>query len=166
MEPLLKQLPVTTWGRSEIESDLVWLDCVRRVILADTGREDSPAANLDPVAMRERLRLELRAVEEQIARTKSCIACSVVLPDDDPRVAVGCTVTVADECDEKTWLIGGLVTAATGAGRLSYESPLVRALLGREAGDEVEFVDPSGPRRARVVSIRRVMDRKSPSSRR
>ena len=157
MGPLFDRLPVTPYGRTELESDLVWLDCVRRVILADGG--DASDSGLDSVAARERLRLELRAVDEQIERAKRSIAGAVVLPANDPRVAVGCAVTVADDGGERTIEIGGLVTAATRAGKLSYESPLARALLGREAGDEIEIADPSGTRLARVVAVKRAIGR-------
>ena len=59
----------------------------------------------------------------------------VVAPE---RVVFGCTVTIArDDGRQQDFRIVGEDEADPGAGSISYISPLARAVLGREAGDEV-----------------------------
>jgi transcription elongation factor GreA len=63
------------------------------------------------------------------------------------KVVFGATVTLLDE-DEKpvTYQIVGLAEADAKSGRISYNSPLGRALIGRKVEDEVEVTVPSGDR--------------------
>lgn len=61
------------------------------------------------------------------------------------KVIFGATVTLLDE-DEKPvrYQIVGQAEADAKAGMISYNSPLGRALIGRQVGDEVEVTVPSG----------------------
>lgn len=63
------------------------------------------------------------------------------------KVVFGATVTLLDE-DEKpvTYQIVGQAEADAKSGRISYNSPLGRALIGRRVDDEVEVTVPSGDR--------------------
>ena len=57
----------------------------------------------------------------------------------------GATVTVLDEDDKPlTYQIVGQAESDAKRGRVSYESPLARALIGKSVGDEVEVTVPSG----------------------
>ena len=63
------------------------------------------------------------------------------------KVVFGATVHLLDE-DEKpvTYQIVGQIEADAKNGRISYNSPLGRALIGRRVGDDVEVTVPSGDR--------------------
>jgi transcription elongation factor GreA len=63
------------------------------------------------------------------------------------KVVFGATVTLIDEDEKKVkyQLVGQTEANATN-GRISYNSPLGRALIGRQVGDEVEVSTPSGDR--------------------
>ena len=61
------------------------------------------------------------------------------------KVVFGATVTLTDEDDKKVrYQLVGQVEADASHGRISFNSPLGRALIGREVGDEVEVSTPSG----------------------
>jgi transcription elongation factor GreA len=70
-------------------------------------------------------------------------------------VVFGATVTVADEESgrEDTWTLVGATEADVRAGKLSAESPMAKALMGRRAGDEIAVQTPRGVRRQRVVRV-------------
>ena len=70
-------------------------------------------------------------------------------------VAFGTTVTVADSGTgrEATWTLVGPTEADISAGKLSAESPVARALMGRRPGDEVSVQTPGGVRKQRVVRL-------------
>ena len=89
-------------------------------------------------------------VEAQIAELEDRVSRAQII---DPaslsgdRVVFGATVTVLDD-DEKPqrYQIVGMTEADARQGRISYDSPLGRALIGKQVGDEVEVTVPSGDR--------------------
>jgi transcription elongation factor GreA len=70
-------------------------------------------------------------------------------------VAFGTTVTVADADSgrEATWTLVGPTEADVRAGKLSSESPMAKALMGRRPGEEFKVTTPGGVRRQRVVRL-------------
>lgn len=63
------------------------------------------------------------------------------------KIVFGATVTLMDEDDKPvTYQIVGQAEADAKSGRISYNSPLGRALIGRRVDDEVEVTVPSGDR--------------------
>ena len=61
-------------------------------------------------------------------------------------VKFGCTVTICDEStdEEVTYRIVGVDEADIKKKLLSIEAPLAKALIGKEAGDEIKLNTPSG----------------------
>jgi transcription elongation factor GreA len=69
-------------------------------------------------------------------------------------VVFGATVTLLDEDDKACrYQIVGQTEADAKKGRISYNSPLGKALIGRLVGDEVEVTVPSGDRFYQVDKI-------------
>jgi transcription elongation factor GreA len=70
------------------------------------------------------------------------------------KVVFGATVTLVDEEDKKVrYQVVGQVEADAKDGKISYNSPLGRALIGREVGDEVEVSTPSGDRYYEIKKV-------------
>lgn len=70
------------------------------------------------------------------------------------KVIFGATVTLVDEDDKKVkYQLVGQVEADARDGRISYNSPLGRALIGREKGEEVEVSTPSGDRYYEIAKV-------------
>ena len=66
----------------------------------------------------------------------------------------GATVTVLDDDDKpQRYQIVGMTEADARQGRISYDSPLGRALIGKHVGEEVEVTVPSGDRCYQVKKI-------------
>jgi transcription elongation factor GreA len=83
------------------------------------------------------------------------MAVVVETDTDDDTFSFGRTAEVQD--DESgtvyTWTIVGATEADLAQGKLSRESPVALALLGRRAGDVVEVETPRGPRKYRVQKL-------------
>ena len=63
------------------------------------------------------------------------------------RIVFGATVTLLDDADKPIrYQIVGQTEADARVGRISYNSPLGRALIGRKVDDEIEVTVPSGDR--------------------
>ncbi len=80
-------------------------------------------------------------IEDRVTRAQ--IIDPTTLSGD--RVVFGATVTVLDEAEkQQRYQIVGLTESDARKGRISYESPLARALISKSVGDEVEVTVPSG----------------------
>ena len=85
----------------------------------------------------------LADIEDRLSRAQ------VIDPKDlsGDKVVFGATVTLLDEDDKPIrYQIVGQTEADAKSGRISYNSPLGRALIGRKVDDEVEVTVPSGDR--------------------
>ncbi len=97
-------------------------------------------------------------LETKIARLREKIAAAVVVEEAPAvpggMVGLGSTVVVRDQDDvEQTWRIVSSHDAAPAEGRLSAESPVAMALLGRGAGDQVSVSLPKGKRVLTVLNV-------------
>jgi transcription elongation factor GreA len=96
-------------------------------------------------------------VEAQIAEIEDRVSRAQII---DPaslsgdKVVFGATVTVLDDDDKpQRYQIVGMTEADARQGRISYDSPLGRALIGKQVGEEVEVTVPSGDRFYQVKKI-------------
>jgi transcription elongation factor GreA len=97
-------------------------------------------------------------LETKIVRLRERIAHAVVVAADagaeDGVVSFGSTVVVRDDDGvERTWQIVSSHDAAPAQGRLSAESPVAVALLGRAAGEQAAVSLPNGERTLTVVAV-------------
>ncbi len=96
-------------------------------------------------------------LETKIARVREKIATAVVVKETPAAggvVGFGSTVQVRDEHGaEHTWRIVSSHDAAPGEGRLSADSPVALALLGRGPGDSASVALPKGERLYTVLSV-------------
>ena len=84
---------------------------------------------------------QISELEDRVSRAQ--IIDPTTLSGD--RVVFGATVTVLDENDKPSrYQIVGMAESDAKNGRISYDSPLGRALIGKSVDDEVEVIVPSG----------------------
>ena len=94
---------------------------------------------------------EMRDLKDKVGRME------VVNPTDQSgdRIMFSATVTVVnvDTDEEVTYQIVGEHETDSKHGKISYRSPLARALIGKESGDEVVFNAPGGARTYEVLEV-------------
>ena len=96
---------------------------------------------------------ELHVLTQRRDALRSALGAAVVA-DDDGTVVVGSRVTVRDaEGDADSYVLVPPGTGDPRAGRISPDSPLGAALLGRRAGEEVDVQAPAGAWRATIVAV-------------
>jgi len=100
----------------------------------------------------------LREIDRRIRfLTRRLDAAEVIDPtarEETDRVFFGATVTLADENgDENTYTIVGIDEADASRGRISWVSPLARALLKRQEGDQFVFRAPGGDQSLEIVRV-------------
>jgi transcription elongation factor GreA len=98
-------------------------------------------------------------LETKIARLREKISTAVVVeeqegPSADGAVGFGSTVAVRDQNGlERTWRIVSSHDAAPAEGRLSVESPVARALVGRRPGEQAAVALPRGESVLTILSV-------------
>lgn len=135
---------VTPRGLAALKARLTAAQEKRRLLRAhsDDIERDLPLANLGR---------EIRYLESRIERA------ILVDPATQPRgeVAFGATVRVADPSGgEREFAIVGEDEADAEHGSVSWVSPLARALIGAEVGDEIVWRRPAGDVVLEVLAIR------------
>ena len=153
---------LTPDGLHELEQELEQLRSVRRQEAAERIQEAKEVGELDN-AEYEEAKNEQAFVEGRIQELEMMIHDAVIIPDHRRRrgaksavVEVGSIVKVQAVASKRsdTYTIVGSAESAPAEGRISNESPLGSALLGKKAGDVVEFTVPAGTQKIKVVSVR------------
>jgi transcription elongation factor GreA len=97
-------------------------------------------------------------INAKIAELEELLAYSEIvdpLPEADGRVVFGAKVTVydPDNDSETTYQVLGQAESDPNQGVISLSSPLAKALIGKEEGDEVKVKTPGGLRTLEVVEV-------------
>jgi transcription elongation factor GreB len=110
--------------------------------------------NGDYIYGKKRLREIDRRLRFLNKRLDNAVVVDPTLQENTDCVFFGATVTVMDQHgDEFTYSIVGLDEADPGQGRISWISPLARALIKARLGDSVRFQSPGGLRELEIVAI-------------
>jgi transcription elongation factor GreA len=145
----MERVPMLAEGYEKLTADLQALRAERPRIV-DAIEEARAHGDLSENAEYHAAKERQGQVEAQIAELEDRVSRAQII---DPaslsgdRIVFGATVTVLDD-DEKPqrYQIVGMTEADARNGRISYDSPLGRALIGKTVGEEVEVTVPSGDR--------------------
>ncbi len=150
---------MTRRGHHVLHEELDQLVRVERPRLVETvawaaGNGDR-SENGDYIYGKKRLREIDRRIRFLIKRLENATVVNPAEQENTGQVFFGATVTICDAQggDEQTWQIVGVDEADVSAGRISWISPLARALLKARVGDLVRFMSPAGMREIEVVDI-------------
>lgn len=125
-------------------------EAVQAQLASSEAAESQPPRDAEQAALdRAFLERELRWLEHRLG---SAIEVDLLQQPRD-QVAFGATVTVDSSDGEQRWQIVGEDEADAEHGRVSYLSPLARALLGTRIGDGVTWPRPAGDLPIEVVAI-------------
>ncbi|WP_126172877.1 transcription elongation factor GreA [Altericroceibacterium xinjiangense] len=145
----MERVPMLAEGYEMLTADLKALREERPKIV-DAIEEARAHGDLSENAEYHAAKERQGQVEAQIADLEDRVSRAQII---DPttlsgnRVVFGATVTLLDEDDKPCrYQIVGQAEADAKQGRISYDSPLGRALIGKQTGEEVEVTVPSGDR--------------------
>ena len=143
------KVPMLAEGHRQLTEDVKRLKLERPEII-DAIEEARAHGDLSENAEYHAAKERQGQVEAQIAELEDKVSRAQII---DPtslsgdKVVFGATVTVRDDDDkQQRYQIVGQPEADAKVGRISYESPLGRALIGKTVGDEVEVTVPAGDR--------------------
>ena len=149
---------ITPRGLALLRAELSWLERTERPKIV---AEVAWAASLGDRSENAEYHYGKKRLRQIDARRRFLLKRLEIARPVDPlavggnTILFGATVVLADENgDERTWFIYGEDEVDVDNGILSWRSPLGRALMGKEEGDEVSFHAPGGRRELEVVDVR------------
>ena len=151
---------LTYAGLKKLEDELHDLKVVKRKEVAGKIKEAREQGDLSENAEYDAAKDEQRDIEARIEEIEKILKNAEVVVEDEvdlDKINVGCKVKVHDyEFDEDMELkIVGSTEANSLQGKISNESPVGKALLGREVGDEVVVETQAGDITYKVLKIER-----------
>jgi transcription elongation factor GreA len=131
-----------------LEDELKMLKTVRRKEIADALEYAKSLGDLSENAEYHQAREDQANCEDRITHIEQILKNAVIMDDTQKAgvVSVGSTVTVQKKGskEEKTFALVGSEEADSVSGKISNESPLGQALLGKKKGDKVIVHAPKG----------------------
>ena len=151
------KVPKLAEGHLKLETELRQLKKFERPSIIEAIETARAHGDLSENAEYHAAKERQGQVEAMIADMEDQLSRAMVI---DPttlsgdKVVFGATVTLVDEDDKKVrYQLVGKVEANATEGRISYNSPLGRALIGRSKGEEVEVTTPAGERYYEIAQV-------------
>jgi len=150
------KMPMLVEGQRMLAEQLVALKAERPEVI-DAIEEARAHGDLSENAEYHAAKERQGQIEAMIVDIESKLSRATII---DPRelsgdkIVFGATVTLRDDDDKPVkYQIVGETEADAKSGRISYNSPLGRALIGRKAGEDIEVSVPAGDRYYQVSKI-------------
>ncbi|MGE5265000.1 MAG: transcription elongation factor GreA [Acidobacteriota bacterium] len=153
-----KPIFLTPEGRTKLEAELENLRTVRRAEIAERIHSAKEEGDIMENSAYDEAKNEQAFVEGRIMTIEQMLKNAVMI--DATRasgiVGIGSYVTVVERGtrDDEVYQIVGSAEADPRRGRISNESPVGRALLGKRAGEEATVKTPDGVRYLKITEIR------------
>ncbi|MFT4005315.1 MAG: transcription elongation factor GreA [Lacrimispora sp.] len=152
---------LTYEGLKRYEDELHNLKVVKRKEVAQKIKEAREQGDLSENAEYDAAKDEQRDIELRIEELEKLLKNAEVVVEDEidlDKINIGCKVKVydVDEDEEMEFKIVGSTEANSLQNKISNESPVGHALIGRKVGDVVDVETQSGVIQYKVLEIQRV----------
>ena len=152
---------LTYAGLKQYEDELQNLKVVKRKEVAQKIKEAREQGDLSENAEHDAAKDEQRDIELRIEELEKLLKSAEVVVEDEvdlDKISVGCKVKLLDVeyNEEMEFFIVGSTEANSLQNKISNESPVGRALMGKSAGDVVDVETQAGIIQYKVLEIQRV----------
>ncbi len=152
------QTYITPDGLDKLKQELSNLINIERKKIADRIKEAKELGDLSENAEYSAAKDEQAFLERRIAGLDNVIKNAIIIDKNEHSngvVEIGSTVKFKDQADNiKEYQIVGSHEADPTLGKISNESPIGRAFLGKIKGDTVAFQAPKGEIKFKILSIK------------
>ena len=157
---MTKKNILTYEGLKKLEDELQDLKVVKRKEVADKIKEAREQGDLSENAEYDAAKDEQRDIEARIEEIEKILKNAEVVVEDDvnlDKINIGCSVRIYDmEFDEELeYKFVGSTEANSLKGKISNESPVGKALMGKKVGDLVTVETQAGEISYKVLEIYR-----------
>ena len=151
---------MTYAGLKKLEDELHELKVVRRKEVAEKIKEAREQGDLSENAEYDAAKDEQRDIEARIEQIEKILKNAEVVVEEEvdlDKISIGCKIRILDcEFDEELeYKIVGSTEANSLKGKISNESPVGKALLGKKVGDSVVVETQMGEITYKVLEIQR-----------
>ncbi|KXT78197.1 transcription elongation factor GreA [Streptococcus sp. DD13] len=153
-----KTFPMTLAEKEQLEKELEELKLVRRPEVVERIKIARSYGDLSENSEYEAAKDEQAFVEGQISTIENQIRNAEIVDSDSvaaDEVAIGKTVTIQEvgEDDEEVYYIVGAAGADAFANKVSNESPMGQALIGKHTGEIATIVTPAGGYDVKILKV-------------
>lgn len=158
----MNKYPITVHGAELLRAELHKLKSVERpaviTAIAEARAQGDITENAEYEAARERQGFIEGRIIELEAKLSNAQIIDPSLLDDDDRVVFGSTVELIDAATRETvaYQIVGEDEADLKLMKISYSSPIAKALIGKSSGDVAEVRTPGGVKEFEIVDVKYV----------
>lgn len=145
--PVHKPTLVTREGLDRLRNELDELVNIKMPQITDAVAEARSHGDLRENGAYDAARIDQMMAKRRIDELEALLRNVEIIDDTATKsgvVSLGSTVIVDFDGDEETYRLVGAAEASPKAGLISNESPIGKALLGKKAGQTVEYALPSG----------------------
>jgi len=156
----MNKVPMTVRGAELLREELKSLKSVERPriiqAIAEAREHGDLKENAEYHAAKEQQGFIEGRIKEIEAKLSNIQVIDVTTIDAKGKIIFGSTVELRDEetGEEKVYKIVGEDEADIKTGMVSFTSPIARALIGKNEGDEVVFSAPAGEKHYEVIEVR------------
>lgn len=156
----MSKIPLTVKGAEQLRAELHRLKTVDRpgvvAAIAEARSHGDLSENAEYDAAKERQGFIEGRIQEVEGKLSNAQIIDPKLLDADGRCVFGATVELEDQDsgDQKTYQIVGEDEADIKIGKISVNSPMARALIGKYAGDIAQVQAPGGLREYEILDVR------------
>lgn len=150
----MKPTYLTHEGLKELQDKLTELKTVRRREIAEAINAAKEQGDLSENAEYVSAKEEQNRIEQQIAEMEVLVkSAQVIEKSSTDVVSLGNVVTLKCNGEDKTYHIVGSNEADPLNGKVSNESPIGQALIGRKAKETVTIPAPGGTKECTIIKI-------------
>jgi len=154
----MERIPMTAEGHAALQAELKMLKSVERPNIIAAISEARSHGDLSENAEYHAAREDQGFIEGRISELDDKLARADIIDISKlggKKIRFGATVTIVDVDSEETFTykIVGEDEANVKEGKISVTSPLARAMIGKEEGDEAEVSAPSGARAYEIAKV-------------
>jgi len=152
---LTQPVLLTNEGLAKLKHDLD-IALERRIEAADRMKEAAQPGDIEDNPEYEQAKEEVTRLDDRIYELQEMIGRAQIIKESHSSVAgPGSTIDVVDtEGSAETYHLVGAVESDPSAGRISVESPVGRALVGKKKGDKITVSVPSGTLTLTVKAVK------------
>lgn len=151
-----EQTFITEEGLEKLKKELNELKNIKRKEIAERIQEAKELGDLSENAEYVEAKNEQAFTEGRILEVESILKNVIIIKEKKKSssiVEVGSKIKIKDDIETKEYVIVGSNEADPSSGKISNESPIGQAFLGKKVGDIIEIKVPQGVKKFKILAI-------------